>query len=277
MPGLRIRHSLITMSLHTLTSALAYLKMLEAPSLSGALHYLGFQVERREFLKLFQEIFPQSAKIAFARAAKQMPEARFFQLIEQRLFPLDADLCIEALNSGDLPGGMPLQTVNNYVDDWMLEDCTDNWGLAERVARFLASGFNEAAEVLVEIGWDGAITPIGWNEWVFDARIFEGLCAAIDPELSQVIQMVNLVSGATDNFWLDTTSEGMNYYLWEFSKESIQQLAQEYTAAAKIQQAAMRVIDYLNQRPQLLKRVIHCWQLSLRPAPARQQEKQNVS
>ncbi len=245
------------------------------PSMGGALRYLEFQVERRQFLRLFEELFPQEAKLAFAQAAKQKPEARFFQFVDERLFPISADLCIETLDSGDLPSGMPLQAINNYLDDWTLEGCTDNWGLAERVARFLATGFSDEREVLREIGLDNPFNSIGWSEWTCDLQIFRNLCTAVDPELSDAAQMIGLIEGATGNFWLDTSSEGMAYYFWDFSKESMLQLAQEYKEAIEILAVASRVIEYLNQRPQLLKQLVRCWQLSIRPAPAEKKSREN--
>jgi hypothetical protein len=107
--------------------------------------------------------------------------------------------------------------------------------------------------------------------------MFQERCAAVDPELSEVLHMIGLISGGTDNFWLDTTSEGMSYYLLDFSKETMLNLAQEYKAAAEFQRVAARVIDYLNQRPQLLKQLVNCWQLSLRPRPADNNSRENTN
>ncbi len=235
--------------------ALDWLRVFQDFSVSKVMEYLEEKLDQANMLTLYKTLFPTQYRRSKASLERgelySAREQEFFELVNQRLFPIDDSWVMERDNN--IPYmlvGIDLETLDQY--DWpiqalgalMFEYCHGLWEMAIEAA-----------------GLDACRVPSPPEQGKVDWKRFVRLCKQAGGAVKYLPDALNVIAHDTNNFLLDTCPETYEPIPW--SLENVRQLAIEWKRAEKIWARFGWVVDWLRDNPLNLTQVVEVWNRSI--------------
>ena len=250
----------------TVSQAIDELHACRLVNVGHACGYLQDALESVAVLRLYQTLFPDD--YARSEASSQLPDAdynsererEFLRLVNQRCFPVDEDL-LEAWGEERCQWIPFWPTGPEWMGDADLADAP----LAIRT--FCAMMCNDELdnETLERIGpRTPQLKVVDHRRQTLDWKRFRRFCREAGGMLKHVPTAISVVTNDTGNLWIDVTSEAVDAVgPFEWNLETIQALSDEWRAAEKLTARMNRVLDWLEQDPWPLARIIRLWNRSI--------------
>jgi len=252
----------------TVSEALDRLRAFHPFSVQRAINYLSDQSECIQVLRWYQHYFPQdyaNSKAAVGTVGYCAREMEFFELLNERLFPIDRWVLEDYSDEeGYRYAYIPVEPLGYAPAE---DDEFNELQLSIQVLILLLRGAGDTAY------WDEILPKISPNTpcpqpakvqpgvYQLNWDIFSQLCQQAEGLIADVPVTMDVLSHNTGNFWLDIGYDDM--YPIEWSRENIDGLADEYRLAAPLIEKFNRVADELSAHPDGLAQVITLWNLSL--------------
>ncbi len=237
--------------------ALDWLRVFQEFSVGKVMEYLEEKLDQANMLTLYKALFPAQYKRSKASLERgdlySAREQEFFELVNQRLFPIDDGWVMERDNN--IPYmlvGIDLETLDQY--DWPIQ------ALGALVWDYYHGLWEMAVE---EIGLNDIPSPpeqgrVRWKKFTRLCRRAGGVVACLPDAL-------NVIAHDTGNFMLDICPETYEPIPW--SLENVRQLAVEWKRAEKIWKRFGRVVDWLRDNPLNLTQVVEVWNRCVEQMP----------
>ena len=231
-------------------ASLECLKGYQLPlSVKEGVYYLNAIGEKVKFLSLYQSYFPQEWKQSTASLTTPSDkfysplEEEFFQLIQERLFPIgDEDSYWEERLSC-----IPIYPRD--LDWW--ERPIDEF---DSFHQFLISLYGAGYDPGEWQGYFGFTPPMVRPVEDIDWQKLEGLCANAPVPLCHLYDLLSIVDHSTGCLFIDTTSE--SYSEWEWSRENLDLLHQHWLLAQQLWTKEQEFAGWLNSTPNRYAQVV---------------------
>jgi hypothetical protein len=269
--------------LPTLHQAARHIERARYLNVSYAARWLRSLSDTLNLLRLYQRFFPAEyaasrlRKIPRAGEGYSPAERRFFELVNQHLFPL-ALPALEDIYPDDRVerfDGIPLDVCgfDEYDDD------SESWRPALRLIYHLwnqsDSDTDSWAALLAEVAPCAPLPRFvaePEQHWRIDTHRLQALCRAFGKPLNGIMALIRRLQLATGTVWLDLTPE----MFWsacqevDWSEANIVWLAQQWKAAQAIDTAVANLWEWLEAEPTHMAAFVGLWNKALRSVTDRE-------
>lgn len=242
-----------------------------------AVRYLQTALLKQDLRLQFMHLFPELARECYLNPeAFPQPEKRFFELIEQNLFPLATDALMDTLEAeGEaMPWFIPVYSVNPWLDSLTYGEETQLSDV-EQALIFVSTGFtaSDCADGLTNLGWETELPgPVNWTCYTLSEDRFVELCTRLDEKLKDAYMAISVMTGDSDNFWIDNDVEMLDQIILEWSVANLESLAKEYQQAVTLIRITTEFLNYLKERPNLALQIVRFWMDAIIPRPLRESQ-----
>lgn len=238
--------------------ALDWLRVFHEFSVGNVMDYLGDKLDQANMLTLYRTLFPAQYKRSKASLERgelySAKEQEFFELVNQRLFPLDDVWLVERDNN--IPymlAGIDVETLDQY--DWPIQ------ALGALIWEYYRGMWEM---VLEELGMDTCSVPLPLEGRVYWKKLVR-LCKRAGGAMACLPDALNVIAHDTGNFLLDVCPETYEPIPWTL--ENVRQLAIEWKRANRIMARFGLVVDWLRDNPPGLAPVVETWNRCIEQAP----------